>query len=247
MLKSINIFNTLDSTNLHAMRRISEGLSVHGELVMTYHQTNGKGQREKVWSDTSHDSLLMSLILHENLDRLSIIELNMIVSLSVVEVLNTYINPLSSVIKWPNDILVNNKKICGILIENGFKGSSWSHSVIGIGININQESFNEELNRAISVYQLSETKYEVTEIGIKIGECILRNIQSFDIQDKSEFRRLYKNTLFKINEKIEIKELPHGPIHDYVFKDIDTWGRAVFLDDSNEEHIYAHGSIEWLY
>jgi len=245
MLNSLKIFDTLDSTNLHAMRTISEGLSAHGDVFITRHQTQGRGQRDKSWIDTPHEALLMSLVIMDGLDKLSIIDLNQIVALSVRQVLQAYITSADVYIKWPNDIYIRDKKVCGILIENGFKGSQWVHAVIGIGVNVLQNSFPAETGaRATSIYLEEQIRIDIIQLGQKIAQSILDKI-SQDADDM-HWNELYHQYLWKRNEWVNIKHLSSQEILHLCFKGVDKWGRAEFIDNSGQNLTYNNGEIEWL-
>ena len=163
----------LDSTNEEARRRISDldNLSVLSALS----QTAGRGQRGNTWSSEAGRNLTFSIVLkfmsgtdtasderavHEALPPLKASDqfvISEIAALSVVELLGTI--GLKSEIKWPNDIYVGPKKICGMLIENTLRGNHLSSSIIGIGLNVNQKDFDISLPNPTSML-LEVTKPE---------------------------------------------------------------------------------------
>ena len=151
---------SVDSTNLEAQRHISDidNLSVLSALE----QTAGRGQRGNTWTSAPGENLMFSIVLKFACDpddsRQNLLSplhardqfaLNEIASLSVVDFLSMH--GISAKIKWPNDIYVGSKKICGILIENSLRGSGVSSSIIGIGLNINQRNFNVNLPNPTSM------------------------------------------------------------------------------------------------
>ena len=139
---------SVDSTNNEAKRRISDidNLSVLSALE----QTAGRGQRGNTWTSDAGANLMFSIVLKSPS---LIVEdhfiLNEIAALSVADFLSTY--GIKAEIKWPNDIYVHEKKICGILIENSFHRKSISYSIIGIGLNINQRNFDVNLPNPTSM------------------------------------------------------------------------------------------------
>ena len=141
-------FKSLDSTNEEARRHISDidNLSVLSALE----QTDGRGQRGNTWTSNAGENLMFSIVLKSPVlmaeDHFA---LNEIAALSVADFLSTY--GIKAEIKWPNDIYVGEKKICGILIENSFRGKTISSSIIGIGLNINQRNFNVNLPNPTSM------------------------------------------------------------------------------------------------
>ena len=139
---------SVDSTNDVAKRHISDidNLSVLSALE----QTAGRGQRGNSWTSAPGENLMFSIVLKSPaLMAEEHFALNEIAALSVSEFLSTY--GIKAQIKWPNDIYVDEKKICGILIENSFRGKSISSSIIGIGLNINQRNFNVNLPNPTSM------------------------------------------------------------------------------------------------
>lgn len=247
MLKSMKIFDTIDSTNLHATRLISEGMSVHGDTIVAKHQTHGKGQREKKWEDAIGQSVLMSIILHEHLDKLSILNLNKIVALSVLHVLQDICASTSIRIKWPNDIFIENKKVCGILIENGFKGSIWSHSIIGIGINVLQREFSEELDTATSLFLETKKEFNILSIAEIISENILQEIQNFSSEKNQQIHSEFFEHLYKINDWVDVELLSEKKKMTLYFQGVDEWGRAKFSNAENEQLVFNHGEIRWIF
>ena len=141
-------FKSLDSTNEEARRHISDidNLSVLSALE----QTAGRGQRGNTWTSNAGENLMFSIVLKSPVlmaeDHFA---LNEIAALSVADFLSTY--GIKAQIKWPNDIYVDEKKICGILIENSFRGKSISSSIVGIGLNINQRNFDVNLPNPTSM------------------------------------------------------------------------------------------------
>ena len=142
--------NNVDSTNDEAKRRISEldNLSV----VSALSQTKGRGQRGNSWQSEEGKNILMSIVLKHDPDAVQAYDqfvISQIASLAVVDLLGAY--EVEAKIKWPNDIYVGEKKICGILIEHSVCGKWLSSSIIGIGLNINQRNFNVSLPNPTSL------------------------------------------------------------------------------------------------
>ena len=139
---------SVDSTNEEAKRQISDidNLSVLSALE----QTAGRGQRGNKWTSNTGENLMFSIVLKDpKISARDQFVLNEIASLSVVDFLSMH--GITARIKWPNDIYVGAKKICGILIENSLQGSAISSSIIGIGLNINQRNFNVNLTNPTSM------------------------------------------------------------------------------------------------
>ncbi len=116
---------------------------LEGLVVYTDHQKKGKGQRGNVWLDEPGKNILMSVLLKP--DFLRVPEqylLNVVVGLSVIKSLARHLDEKTLKLKWPNDVLVGTRKICGILVENALYGDRLENSTVGIGVNLNQRAFS---------------------------------------------------------------------------------------------------------
>ena len=132
-----------DSTNDEIMRLIKQNKAFEGLVVHTDHQNKGKGQRGNIWLDEPKKNALLSILLYPTFITSSQHHfLNIIVGLAVSDALACYLPKEIISLKWPNDLFVHNKKMGGILIENNLQGEKILSSIIGIGININQQGFN---------------------------------------------------------------------------------------------------------
>ena len=138
----------VDSTNSYLRRRLSEEPDLEECTVVTAtDQTAGRGQSGHRWDATAGQNLTMTLLLHPGdlmEDGGTLFDLNILTALAVRQALQRELPPGPEVkVKWSNDILVDGRKICGILIENSFSSSHLEASVIGIGVNVLQEHFGE--------------------------------------------------------------------------------------------------------
>ena len=130
--------DSIDSTNNYAMQLIDANKAQHGLTIVTQSQSEGKGQRGKTWLDAPGQSLLMSIIIHPKKEINDQFVFNAAVAVAIANVLQKSNHNWDIRIKWPNDIIINAKKAGGILIENILRGSRWTHSVVGLGLNVKQ-------------------------------------------------------------------------------------------------------------
>ncbi len=131
-----------DSTNSLA-KHLAQDKIAHGMVVLADHQSSGRGQYQRRWTSAPAQNLTFSIILTPSRST-GICLLKQVAALAVVDTLRAL--DLADVkIKWPNDVLVSNKKIAGILVETVFKGSNLIRVVVGIGLNVNQTEFPEEV------------------------------------------------------------------------------------------------------
>ena len=138
----------VDSTNNYVANLLNEGKIEPGTVVLAERQEKGRGQRGNSWQTQAGKNLTASLFIrHNNLAIKHQFKLSMIVSIAICKYLSQL--DIQAEIKWPNDILVNQKKISGILIENQLQKENVTSSIIGIGLNVNQQEFNGILATSI--------------------------------------------------------------------------------------------------
>lgn len=150
-------FEELGSTNTYA-KSLNKADSLQGSLVLADKQSKGRGQYERNWESVPGENLTFSLILEPgSADRLTILTLAF--SLAVADVCEVQLKS-SAKLKWPNDILVEGKKIGGLLTEAIFNGSALERLIIGIGLNVNQKAFSSDLrDNATSLSILTKEDY----------------------------------------------------------------------------------------
>lgn len=149
-------FEELNSSNSKAWDRIKSNEAQHGDVILAQFQNSGKGQGSNSWYSSSGKNLLLSIICKDlNLSITKLPVFNMLVSLALHDTLRICFEA-RTYIKWPNDILIDDKKIAGILIETTLAGETIKNAVIGIGININESQFPHELPNAASIFTLTK-------------------------------------------------------------------------------------------
>ncbi|MAY84560.1 MAG: biotin--[acetyl-CoA-carboxylase] ligase [Flavobacteriales bacterium] len=136
----IQFFDRLPSSNIHAQELNKKGEMRHGDVILTDYQLKGKGQKSARWDSKPKENLLFSLFLTLEIPTESLFQLNKMASLAIADLLDN-LAVADVAVKWPNDILAKKRKICGILIENSIQGNTANHSVIGVGLNVNQIQF----------------------------------------------------------------------------------------------------------
>lgn len=153
--------NELDSTNEYVKSAYRSGEAREQFSVYTDFQKAGKGQRGNHWDSVRGKNLLASFLVDQKLNLSDIPKLNLASVLAVISSLDDY--AISDVfIKWPNDIIVRDKKVAGILVENSLEGDKTKFSVVGIGLNVNQTHF--DLPFASSMKNLTGLHYNIEEV-----------------------------------------------------------------------------------
>ena len=189
--------DSIDSTNNYTLRMKETLPFKEGLMVTANYQTGGNGQRGKSWESLRGDNLLISIVIEPNISTKNQFLLSKCVALALYDLLTLYTDAVS--IKWPNDILVGKQKIAGILIQNILKGNKITHSVIGIGLNVNQTKFKDYFPQATSLSLLLNRTFDISEIQDELLKYLAERIK----QLKSGFdqQKEYLSALF-LNNKV---------------------------------------------
>lgn len=185
-----------DSTNSYLKDLLRYENPLDYTVVVAKKQLKGRGQMGTLWQSKGGKNLTFSAL--KKFDALNVQHqfiLNITVSLAVCDALNQLSIPNIKV-KWPNDIMSGSKKICGILIENILKGSQVNHSIIGIGLNVNQTDFRD-LDKASSLKALTGKHYDLYEILHKILERISFYFDGIESKTVSQLLPAYEKLLFR--------------------------------------------------
>ncbi|RZK11827.1 MAG: biotin--[acetyl-CoA-carboxylase] ligase [Flavobacterium sp.] len=188
--------DAIDSTNDFLKELLTNNDPENFTIITAEAQNKGRGQMGSVWVSEKGKNLTMSILVRDFLfDINQIYNLNISVAVAIITVLKGYDIPKLS-IKWPNDIMSDNKKVGGILIENVIKGATNIDSVIGIGLNVNQTNF-DGLPKASSLSVIAGSTFEKFEILQKIVEEIKLNISKLGDNKSEELWQIYTDLLFK--------------------------------------------------
>jgi BirA family transcriptional regulator, biotin operon repressor / biotin---[acetyl-CoA-carboxylase] ligase len=192
-------FRNLTSTNIKAASLLKDSNPGEGAIIYTNFQSSGKGQGNNKWESEDGKNLLMSIIIYPSDIKVSDqFLISMIVSLGICDFLKRYLSLYS--IKWPNDIYVNNDKIAGILIENAILGEKIKHSVIGIGLNINQKKFTGNAPNPVSLSILNKTEYELLTCLKELAYNIDKRYKLLLHGHIDNILAEYNNNLYRINQ-----------------------------------------------
>jgi BirA family biotin operon repressor/biotin-[acetyl-CoA-carboxylase] ligase len=188
----------IDSTNSYLKELTAKQTVENFTVVVAENQTNGRGQRGANWEVESGKNLTFSVLVKDVLLNFEeVFNLNVVVAVSLFQTFSILKIP-NLAIKWANDILADKKKICGILIENQFKSNSEIFSVIGIGINVNQENFIN-LPQASSLKNSSGQEWSKDEVLLTFLNQFQSNINLYKNEGATYFWEVYHENLFKKN------------------------------------------------
>ena len=236
--KDIIYYKQLDSTNTEIARLASKGAE-HGTVVVADAQTSGKGRRGRGWESPAGENIYMSVLLRPDCvpDRAPM--LTLVMAYSVAQVLKEF-GFLDVQIKWPNDLILSGKKICGILTEMQLKDSEIDYVVVGVGINVNTSKFPEELKDTASSLYLEGGNLLDREIIVEaVVEHFNKEYGKFlKRQDLSFLKEPYNDMLINVGREVRVLE----PGNEYIAyaQGINSEGELlVQTKEGEEKRIYA--------
>ncbi len=192
-------FPHLESTNLYALNILSKSNPTEGTAISTYNQVNGRGQIGSKWESQPNKNISLSIILYPTfLDAKDGFLLNQAISLSVWEFICLH-NVASAKIKWPNDIYINDLKVAGLLIQNSIQGQQLQSSVVGIGININQEYFSKEIPNPTSLINETKKTFDLDELSAQLFDHVERNYFLLKSGNVKLIQKKYFSALYRLN------------------------------------------------
>ena len=241
--KVLHEFEHLPSTNQYAVDLISNASPAEGTVIVAGYQSQGRGQMGTEWKGEPGQNLMLSVILRPNFLRVSEqFLLNKAVSLSVYQVIKDYLGSYTS-IKWPNDIYIGNRKVCGILIQNGIQGTHIQWSVIGIGINVNQKTFGEDLPNATSFYC---EQGQTTDL-ILLRDQLFKQLDHFYalLKEKNDsLDEIYRQTLYRAGISTIFTQ-SNGEQFVGTIRDVDSLGRLMVEDQAKQLRKYILKEIRY--
>lgn len=203
--KEVLYFDTIDSTNTKAQELAEKGYP-SGTLVVADKQESGKGRRGRSWVSPSGTGIFMTLMIKPDINPNNASMLTLVAALAVAKAI-TSVTGEEALIKWPNDIVVNSKKVCGILTEMNAQFDYINHIVVGIGINVHNESFPEEISQMASSLMIEAGGKRFHRAQI-IAETMSYFEQYYDTflktQDLSALVREYDELLVNRNKSVRV-------------------------------------------
>lgn len=262
---------SVDSTNNYALSQLHAGLTQHGEAFFAHEQRAGKGQRGKIWIAPKESSIILSVVINPYpLQLVQQFQLSACIAVSVFEFFESYAGNHCK-IKWPNDLYWCDRKAGGILIENiigkaseihgGQKSrdniltpgedrntiidnsiSCWLWAVAGIGININQTNFPNQLINPVSLAQITGKKYAPLQLGRELCVLMDKNFKKLIENGFEEIYNTYQLHLYKKNEPVKFKK--GNRVFEALVRCVSPSGELVIQHALEES--FRFGEIEWV-
>ena len=236
----------IPSTNSYLAQLCKEGKAKEFHTVIAENQTAGRGQRGNSWESESGKNLTFSTVLYPKaLEAKEQFYLSMITAYSVIHALSHYTDGFS--IKWPNDIYWKDKKIAGILIENELEGAYINRSIIGIGVNVNQEIFRSSAPNPVSLHQIIGQPINREELFINI---LTRITSSYIYLEKEyckavpDIRQQYQKYLYRKEGLYPYRDAQGEFMAE--FQEVEPDGHLVLKDEQGNLRRYAFKEVKFV-
>ncbi|MEO8933372.1 MAG: biotin--[acetyl-CoA-carboxylase] ligase [Xanthomarina sp.] len=237
--------NATDSTNNYLKRLTANQVLEDGTVVVTDFQTSGRGQMGTIWTSEASKNLMFSILKDVSwlpIDRSYYI--SMATALAIIKTLHRFKIPKLH-IKWPNDILSEELKICGVLIENVIKQNQLNKSIIGIGLNVNQTNFTG-LPKASSLHLISGAVFKLDELLQTLKTDL--NVY-FKLLEKGKYQELkvaYEKALFRKDKPSTFKNA-EGVMFSGFIKGVANSGNLQVLVENQAVQEFDLKQIQLLY
>jgi BirA family biotin operon repressor/biotin-[acetyl-CoA-carboxylase] ligase len=235
--------DSIDSTNSYAIRLLLKEQVEEGTVIWAREQLAGRGQNENRWDSDPGKNLTFTTILFPRfLDPSRQFLLNKMVSLGILDFVREFAREAR--IKWPNDIYIGDRKVSGILIENKIVGPLMEASFVGIGININQTRWAEDVPNPVSLIELLRHEMILREALQRVcGHLELRRsllvAEEYALLDED-----YGSCLFGLGKWMEFRIGIN--IFEGMITGVDDFGRLHMIDREQKPHTYLHKEIEYI-
>ena len=236
----------ITSTNDYLAHLCKESKAKEFYTVIAESQTKGKGQRGNSWESEAGKNLTFSTVLYPTaLEANKQFCLSMLAALACHEALDNYIDGFS--IKWPNDIYWKDKKIGGILIENELEGKYIVQTIIGIGLNINQEVFYSDAPNPVSLKQILGVEVKLQEVLMKVVHGIIggyRQLETnFDVTLQA-ISTLYRKHLYRREGLFPYRDAQGDFLAEYQNVELD--GHLILKDEQGTLRRYAFKEVNFI-
>lgn len=229
--------NEVTSTNTYLQELLLVKQLPEGTVVSAAFQTAGRGMGSNSWVSEKGKNAIFSLLLYPNfIEAENQFLITQVVSIGLYEWIRQILPDRNTVIKWPNDILVDGKKICGILAQSSIMGTVLQYTIIGVGLNLNQKKFGHLDDYAGSVFNISGKIIEPVQAILEVRKSILEEYILLHSGQTEIIRNQYLNALFLLNEKHYFS--CHAGTFEGEITGVNRFGQLQILDSLGEIRIF---------
>ncbi|MAJ32537.1 MAG: biotin--[acetyl-CoA-carboxylase] ligase [Flavobacteriaceae bacterium] len=240
--------HTTSSTNDDLREYALENHSEETVALLAFHQKNGKGQRGRFWHAEENKSLTFSMLYKSiEIPFAQIFQIHVCVTIALIDFLNEITKQeINFYVKWPNDIMAENKKCAGILIETKSSERTVIEMIIGVGVNLNNTEFPNQLKHAVSLKQISGEQYSIEDSFNSLIERIEKKIGTIPMRDNwNGLFEKYQQSLFK--RKQQIKVTYKNKALEVELQGVDESGRLVLKDRELGIIHASYEELKWNY
>lgn len=237
------LIENLSSTNSYASDLLRKSRPTEGTIIYTNYQSAGRGYQGNSWESEAGKNLLFSIIVYpEMIDASDQFIISMALSLGICDFLGRYTSQYS--IKWPNDIYSGNDKIAGILIENSLMGNRIENTVAGIGLNINQNEFSDNIPNPVSLSLLTGKSHKLEKCLNQLTTDIDRRYKQLISEKFEAIRKEYNNRLYRLNEWHNFKD--KKGVYSGRIKNVTNIGRLQVETEDENINEYSFKELEFI-
>ena len=234
------------STNDYLSQLCKEGKAKEFYTLIAEYQTGGKGQRGNTWESERGKNLTFSIVFYPTAwEAKHQFTLSMLAALSCREALGNYIDGFS--IKWPNDIYWKDQKIGGILIENEVEGKYITQSIIGIGLNVNQDKFYSDAPNPVSLKQILGVEVNLQELLMSVVHCIVGGYRQLEIDldtTQQAISTLYRKHLYRSKGLFPYRDAQGEFLAEY--QQVEPNGHLILKDEQGMLRRYAFKEVSYI-
>ncbi len=237
--------DSIASTNDLAFERIDKGIASEGDVIWTDEQAKGRGYGLNRWESEKGKNLTFSIILRPRfIDPAGQFVITQMISLALIRFLRKYIDR-DLKIKWPNDVYADNEKIAGILIQNILAGNVIEFSVVGIGLNVNQEKFVSGAPNPVSMIRFTGAALSLEDL---LGELLTyiggmyKNLYSSAFIE--ELSASYLDNLFRYRHRA--KYMAGGKVFRAMITGIGPYGQLKLKKENGKEQLFGFKEVEFV-
>jgi BirA family biotin operon repressor/biotin-[acetyl-CoA-carboxylase] ligase len=237
-------YPALASTNTELKSLLSKKELAENTLVLTAHQTAGRGQIGNSWESEANKNLTFSILLRPNFLAPHLqFYISKIVSLALVDTIKQMAN-VQATIKWPNDIYIKDEKVAGILIENSILGNQLDYCIVGIGLNVNQTLFHSDAPNPVSLKQITSTDYDLERFLEVLLENLEQRYHELEVNRLELINKSYLDSLYRKNG-FHLFEDENGQFEASI-KQINEMGLMTLLYKSGQKKEYAFKEVSFV-
>lgn len=237
-------YPALASTNTELKSLLSKKELAENTLVITAHQTAGRGQIGNSWESEANKNLTFSILLRPNFLAPHLqFYISKIVSLALVDTIKQMAN-VQATIKWPNDIYIKDEKVAGILIENSILGNQLDYCIVGIGLNVNQTLFHSDAPNPVSLKQITSTDYDLERFLEVLLENLEQRYHELEVNRLELINKSYLDSLYRKNG-FHLFEDENGQFEASI-KQINEMGLMTLLYKSGQKKEYAFKEVSFV-